>query len=1267
MLVAILLILTTLSPIACVPPNEPTRTGAHSDHDGVPDHVEKELGLDPERADTDMDGLSDFQELTAPSPPQSGPSDSDQSGAALPVALVSVAYAQESTAPVGSDDATAGDDQTGSPEAPDDTPGHSRAETVGPEDRPAPHPAGIPEHSKPDWDAILAKHKALLKAGERLAANDPWRRGIAYDMTVNDVKNVHALASKRWSWSGGDIPTVDQYVAAFKTQLADDKTTPAPCLDEAGRNGGFINADPDLGGVQLTSAAQAGRLAQTPYANGGFIGYEYAAKIHNGLCDADGDGIPSFFEAYGYTLDQQSGLPGGLAAWGFKVTGSATYVVLKADGSHGPFWGAWGTGGAHPTPDNYYPGVVTGSGFEIVSMEKRDYTQSYLKTDAGSYNTDGDADTDDTEALGDASLAADRAPWNSPSVAGAPSFRVAVQKTRFHWDPNNVKFPDDGDWLDNVANVVTNAAPIVGTVLDVAAKIAPLVAEVPRLDEPQRAATPLQPTEGAAPKTEWTLGPSTAYAATSSTEPTGARASAMLSNLSNGVKDLPNIVGQVKTVLRLIWPKREQPIDWTRATAVDAANAGKAILTLTVVNDARVDAVDVSPSYTLMLGESIVGTYTCGTTVTLRRGGQPVAVTAPDATLDLDQLKAAMTGGSFSVIPNVGSGHLHKRIGNPLRDVDLGDWDGFRSDIDRNCATVIFDAGGGCFAQHQIAATHGTTVRDAFYECLRDYDRDGTFLGFALTNTDPTKEAKHFTVDDLRDWSVVFDSRIDRGSNKHYYWTDAANGYVNVSDPSFASSLDVPLVPRSVVQFVYKDRMNAKAMFADARMTYGSLKPNTSGGLDYKSVLVTLANRSECVSAIDVYFFPNGDTTSMDSAQKMQTNDDGVYTLELPKYQWTGKEKVLATLRGFDSIVKTDAYPVVPPQHPDVLAGYYGDKSGGQEAVYYALGSADPRAGTVTWVGGGELKSQARPYKTTIAPDAPSVAINQHGTAIMLYQMKNTQGLCKVGNVKWSRDANRNLTWSVDWGDEQVWEAQSHYTPTVDINGSGLVVEVHTDSANPPGLWSRAGVVDATAKTVSWGNPAGFDSGWNPDVTLGENGLVVQMHQGYAGDSGFLKPDSGTKLYIATGAVDARSKTVSWSSPKDTGWFGRYPTVSMNASSTLYEAHCAQSADDKNIWYTLGAVGRSGELFWSPTGHNWGDEGGTLKWTRIGLTDNGSLLEMHAAYESSGWGDMAWFAHYRLGSQTQTSSALAMPAGNGAQSVPPWSNYLRGVSVDIMP
>ncbi len=1104
----------------------------HSDHDGVPDHVERQLGLDPESADTDMDGLSDFQELMDEA--AAGANDSDKSSRIEP--LVSVAYAEEQP---GSDPAT-GDVDTIMEATPS-----ADATEAGAEGDPGTgmRPASPRKAPRPDWDAVTSKLSAVRKSTGRLSATDPWRRGIAYAMTIEDIANTHARTKTRWTWKGGDIPTVEQYVAAFKSLLGQDASTPAPCVDEMSSGKGFPNADPDLGGGPLTTPEAASNLAQSPYPKG-FLNYQYTAKIHNGLCDADGDGIPTFYEAYGYTLTQESGIPGGLKPWGFKVTGTAKYVVVMANGDPGPFWGAWGSNvkgqapdpGRRTTPKQYYPGVVTGSGFEMIPVAARDYKAVYLKTDGNDYNSDGDADTDDEEAGGDTAVAADRAPWNNPAVAGSPSFRLTMTGVDVAYDKTNVVFRDQPDWLDETAKWVTQASPVVGTVIDTGVKIAPLLKSGPA------------------------AGRASGAVAASSEDSSSGSGSAMLSGLASALdsKQVPNVVGQIKSALRFMFPKKKsKTIDWSRATLKDPTKpAGTATLHFTIINDARVDAVDVVPGYTLMLGDSVVGAY-ASKAVTLRRGDGARPFDGPPADLSLEQLKAAETGGAFSVITNVTGGQLHKRVGTPLQDVSLGDWNGFRSDIDKSCATVVFDRGNGYFDQYQIAATHDTTVRDAFFECLRDYSGDGVYQGLALRNTDPQKALSRFQIGDLGDWAVVFDARMDSG--KHYYWTDNKGGWVDLSDKTVASSLDFPLVARSIVHFIHKDRMNTKAVFADARMSYG-------GGIEHKSLTVTLANRSECVSNIDVYFLPDGDKTKLGPKNKMATKDDGVYTMDLPSYKWTGKEKALAALRGFDGTVTTDPYAITPPPPPPNLIVAY---STGGDTTYSDGGKPSYNPTRVGYVlGTVDLADKSIAWGSSITVDnngtEPAVCLNRNGTAVLVYLNSHGDRVHRVGNLDWDADG-----WTVAWGPVPApYDTGTTENPSVDMDDKGTIVEMHTDKKSH--LWTRLGIVNAASKSIAWGSGEEYDSGGGKSIALAPNGTVRQIHRG---------DDSQSKLFQGEGTVDIGAKKVNLGSSSYMNINGSSPAMALNANGVMWAVH-KKKGDDRQVMFRSGAWNSGGAFTW---------------------------------------------------------------------------------------
>lgn len=1252
-----------LTVVGCTPRRGSTETTqTHSDHDGVPDHVEAQLGLDPNNWDTDMDGLSDYTELMS----EVDAAGSDD-GAAKPrvspaSGLVEAAHAAETTPDMDASVSAESTDVVG------EASGENGSEIT---KRPT---AADGEH---DWIAVLAAVKPKLAAGNTLEPSDPWQRGYSYHLSKDDVKSVHAAISGQWTWASGDVPTVDEYVAAFILQLRDDKTTPAPCVDESDSNvEGKLQPTQSLGGGPLVSPNAAFVAALQPIERGGFFGLNYPAKVHNGLCDLDGDGIPNYFETYGYRVNKEATLPSRAEPWGFKITGNARYVVTSTDGTDADFSGMVDT--QEPPLPTYRPATVTGSGFEIVAVADRDYTKKYFKTNPESNNTDGDADRDDQEVLLRPPLAADQAPWNGPAVAGVPAFRMIVTDVQVVPDYENVVFQETPDWLDETENIVCAAAPVIGTLFGIAAKIlsqgenSPSVHAVPgemavaltpeAAQEADSSGTSLFPVESvfAAETGAATTGPTPSKPASESAP------SAMLSSLSAALKDpgVPRMVGQIKSSLRFMFPKRES-FDWSTVAVRDKTKpAGTVSLTLSAKNESRVEAIDVQPAYELLLGDHRVGYRSGGAPISLTREKPVATIESGLVALNIDQLKAAMTGGSFSIIPDMKGGHLNKILptgtGGTLQNTDCGPWDGFRSTVNENCATVVFDAGDGRFAQFQIAAGGNTTVRDAFYECLGRYD--STVSGskrFRLLSQKPDTAAMNFAPEELGDWAVVFDARISDGVP--FY---GSGGHVDPADADYSSSLDVPLHNGSIVHFIHKNRMNTTAVFESAQMSYG-VSTKASGGLADKSLHVALKNRSECVSNVDVYFTPDRNKAVLDPKYKMVSKDDGVYALDLPSYRWTGKEGVVGALRGFDATVTTDPFKVAAPLAPNVLVAFGSEtytpeiRSSDTPARYtskrigYFLGSVEPTTKVVTW--GPEIKISDEGFN-------PVVALSPNGTAVMLYDENKSgagvgnQGMCRVGTLRWTREPGKPLAWSMDWGAPASFESGTLDEAAVDMDGAGTVVEMHKDSGTT--IWSRVGKEDPLAQAVVWGSPVKVDSGRSPSVGLVSPGTLRQLHLGTDRATPTIYQGAGV---AAVGA--ASTSSVTWGGSTEYGGLGYRPALSLNAGGTLWCVN-SQKNDDRQLRYRSGRWNQGTAAFAWDTGDiaftkETMSHAGSIS---TSLTDSGTAFLVFNTERDFGKRD-GW---YRVGQIAHDGSSVTFPGGLGGTSLPGTSVDYDCVSVDCV-
>ena len=141
----------------------------------------------------------------------------------------------------------------------------------------------------------------------------------------------------------------------------------------------------------------------------------------------------------------------------------------------------------------------------------------------------------------------------------------------------------------------------------------------------------------------------------------------------------------------------------------------------------------------------------------------------------------------------------------------------------------------------------------------------------------------------------------------------------------------------------------------------------------------------------------------------------------------------------------------------------------------------------------------------------------------------------------------------VSWSDEHPYDNGINVDAAV--NNSGMVVEVHNAHSDPDELWYNAGVLDTTNKIVSWfpltDDQRHYSSGGtDPTVALNDSGRVVEVHA-----------TEGNNLYYRTGVLDSGNGTIEWS-PSAKYDTGRRPSVAINNDSMVVEVHQSPDGSD---------------------------------------------------------------------------------------------------------
>ena len=246
----------------------PAVSEVHSDSDGIPDHIEAQLGTDHENHDSDFDGLSDYYELVVL------PKQRAQSSARPGLTLgTERAYAAD---PPASGDAT-----------------------------------GAGEYAEHDWQSIDVDDLHDSNGDGIHEALDPYGPNVQVSLDATLTGRIHSAISKAngWDWSAS-IPTAKQYNDAFVALMMDEANTPAPLVANDQRV-----VAPDIADPLTEDKATAAWKGRT-----------YEAKIPVWKLDdaehgGDGDGIPTGYEAYGYVWKGSRFEP-----WGFAVSGKSSYT-----------------------------------------------------------------------------------------------------------------------------------------------------------------------------------------------------------------------------------------------------------------------------------------------------------------------------------------------------------------------------------------------------------------------------------------------------------------------------------------------------------------------------------------------------------------------------------------------------------------------------------------------------------------------------------------------------------------------------------------------------------------------------------------------------------------------------------------------------------------------------------------------------------------------------------------------------------------------------
>ncbi len=866
----IALVLTGVSCANRPAPSAVSTAEQHSDSDGIPDHIEKSLGLDHESIDTDDDGIPDKQELIEH---------------------------------------------------------HSRLTSAGVESE-----AGSRGPFELQLAVADDINYTLIPAAND--ANDPWAPYVGdpgqphVALGETEVTLVHNSIKGRLPWSEG--VSTDQYWAAFRESLQNTSAAglSLPLGDPRPDALASWPETPTLwGGSVVTSAAAALDAAKASSStSGGINGLRYPAVIHHGLCDDDGDGISNWAETNGYNVISANNTYSRAVPWAGDVVGRATYSL--SDGRNFTEWGQLVAGKVRsvdpdPKPSSY-PQNLVATRFERRTEDKR-RDAPYYKTSPRDVNTDGDPDGDGVEVdLLYGTVRSTMPAANRPMVANFPQIKMEFGDPDIEY--SGLSAPND--WIDDAEEFISSAAPLAEGVAKTAVLFAG--AEPPPVADNGPLGGVGSPF--ALPRAFATSETAESPTAMIGHHLKKTDAIHKVEAITATVEALPSFLRLVGKYFG--YTKGEPIDWATiKAKDPNAAATATIPVLITNTGLCSAYDVSPSCTVFLG-DQLVGGGPQALQTVPIEQvaPGETKAAGTVKVTLTLAQLRMLETGGAtFLAIPSNSNGALLKRS-NP--DVPIPSdspyaWTVVKHDIQADCTRIVFDTdlGQGHYASYLVGAGDEAdgqhiTIRDAINATVKTYPTDSRarYLIPSMGSAEPT------SVSSFDDWLVIFDDEADSTKTKRYYVEKDVDGgprgHVYLDAYAGSSSLDVPLVPGSTVHLVSKARYAKPLQMADAYMEFGTPTPNTEGAVEQKTVFATTANPSECYSgSVKVYFVP--DKTNPDKAIEMKRVAGDTFTIFEYETQatWTGQERVYAEFLNWDGAkVRSEMLPVTAPKAPNAIA-----------------------------------------------------------------------------------------------------------------------------------------------------------------------------------------------------------------------------------------------------------------------------------------------------------------------------------------------------------
>ena len=922
-------------------------------------------------------------------------------------------------------------------------------------------------------------------------------------------------------------PTAKQVNAACLQLLQDKDRTLAPLLDDAyyaGKNVGSL--------IRPNTANVTGYTQEKPLEQDEAIdlwtGVAFKSRIHDGLLDDDADGIPNYFEKYGFTIRKKSG--GGtpfIEPWGIRMKGDSIYARVSFEGIRKV--GEYTTG---------LPIDIVGNDFEIVPAAELDRDVVYFKTDPATGSSDRDPYGDNLEAVNFPAGGGSENPVSAkhPAIAAQPE--LIVELVDFSVVPDEKTTDSQGRSYPEMRQ--SQFATLMGWKMP-----------------PRQADGRVSLRAKSAPST---VAKSLAIVGTAHAEEGGAAQGGAAA--AGGGLDVTGLLGKLpwgdiaKTVIAFFMPQPSgATINTSTAKTTSTTEAARLQLTVKLKNTGTDQASAASGKLVVSQGGKAIANPRFSN-YTLGAGGKSDSIVldgndnqGKGIILDIDQFKSFTSGGGIDI--RVDPTTLDSSVNVPTWNEDgkilagksAGKWADYSNDIQANCTTVFIDDGVNGLLRVSIAPGETTTVRDALYWALGSYVyRSGSYelKDLRMRKPDGTWNKVADDVEEMAasgEWKFMFD-------DVNYQGVDVSNAF------------DVLLKPKSTVYLFNQSVIEAPVI--------GSARMMIDGGDVPKKKVTAVIETHNGLTPIEAYFLASARTTP--SAANKMTYQDGYYTITLPNHTATGKEVILARTdypEPSDTYESTSAVDFAAIPTAVTLFDNWGLRSrvgalGGTELDDWVTASS------AVWNPRADVKGR----ENSADGQTPNVAIRHDGTVVAAFESWGLR--YRVGTLNPSTNG-------ISWGDRLELKGpddkKDGVKPEIAIADDGTVVTAYGDSDFWLGgvLRYRVGTVNRAAKTVDWGSRADLKGATadhkGRDVALalspdGRTAVVIYMPSG----------KSTVSYYCRVGAVDKTAKTVAWGEPVAVaGAFGgTHPSAAMRNDGTVVFAW-----EDWGLKTMVGAVNKS--------------------------------------------------------------------------------------------